>query len=83
MRFEKFLKEDAAQLAIPGMATRSPSTWGSGNDPTTVIGKKCPPDKVWNEATQKCEKALATKEIRMTGGGRPSSRDRITGMVRR
>ena len=69
MRFEKFLKEDASQLAIPGMAMRTPSTWSSGNDPSTVAGKKCPPDKVWNEATQKCEKALASKEVRPTAAG--------------
>lgn len=64
MRFEKFLKENASQLAIPGMATRQPSTWGSGNDPQSVGGKKCTPDKIWNEATQKCESALGSKEIR-------------------
>jgi len=80
VRFEKFLKEDATQLAGLGGASKTPSTWGSGNDPTTVAGKKCPPDKIWNEATQKCEKALATKEVRMS----PVGASRITrGMVRR
>ena len=75
MRFEKFLKEDAAQLAIPGMASRTPHVYGDANPDT--VSKKCPPDKIWNEAKQRCEKALATKEVRITGS-RPSS-SRITG----
>jgi len=74
VRFKKFLKENASQLAIPGMATRTPATWSSGLDPQSVGGKKCSPDKIWNEATQKCEKALATKEVRVTGGRPASSR---------
>jgi hypothetical protein len=55
MRFEKYLKENADQLAIPGMATRTPHVWGSGN-PDSFAGKKCPEDMVWNEAKGKCIK---------------------------
>lgn len=75
MRFAKFLKEDAGQLAVPGMATKHPHVWGS-NDPSTVAGKPCPPDKVWNEAKQKCETALGTREIRMTGPGMTDKKGR-------
>lgn len=74
MRFAKFLKENASQLAIPGMATRTPSTWSSGLDPQSVGGKKCSPDKIWNEATQKCETALGSKEVRMQAPNPASTR---------
>lgn len=80
MRFKKYLEENAAQLAIPGMATKVPYSWGS-NNPDVIPGKKCPPDKVWNEAKQKCEDALGTQEIRFQGA-RPTS-SRITNMERR
>ena len=74
MRFEKYLKENADQLAIPGMATRTPHVWGS-NNPDTVY-KKCPEDQVWNEAKGRCEKGLPSQEVRFQGG-RPA-KSRIT-----
>ena len=72
MRFEKYLKENADQLAIPGMATRTPHVWGS-NNPDTVY-KKCPEDQVWNEAKGRCEKGLPSQEVRFYGGRPASSR---------
>lgn len=53
MRFEKFLKEDAAQLAITGMASKRPHVFGD-NNPDSVSGKQCPPDEIWDEKQQKC-----------------------------
>jgi len=83
MRFEKFLKEDAAQLAIPGMATRSQHVWGS-NNPDTFAGKNCPDGYVWNEAKGKCEKGLPSDEVRFYGGRPASSRiTSKTNMARR
>lgn len=62
MRFKRYLEEDASQLAIPGMSTKRPHVFGS-NNPDVTLGKECPPDKVWNEVTQKCETALGTQGI--------------------
>ena len=60
MRFEKFLKEDASQLAIPGMSTKRPHVFGD-NNPDSVLGQQCPPDKVWCDKEQKCISAKGSK----------------------